>query len=446
VGRQTACLRRLGGDRKTTTAYGRFLHNDAVTRTIMLKTAADHASKAARGRHVLAIQDTTELNFSGHSGSKRGFGVVGNGKDIGLFLHPVIVLDAGNGDPRQVGHAGGLLGLADAQIYSRKKAAPGGRKGREAQRRIPRPIEAKESGRWVAGLQAADRVLSPAAMVTLIDDCEGDIFEKFATPRSAHVHLLGRAEHDRVLSDGTKLFASLGVLPHVAGWSIEVPAKDDRAARSARTRVSWTEVEFVRPRIGHDVKRLPPTLRMRAVRIEEIDPPAGVAPILWILLTTHQVENLGDASRIASWYRARWTIEQVFRAMKSQGFAVEDSQIETPEVMAKLILAVLIAAIRTMQLVYARSGTTDQKLTDAVEAAEEILVEALVVKLEGKTEKLKNPHPKGTLARLSWVIGRLGGWDGYIGHGYKPAGPITMKRGMDRFDALRHGWLIAKDV
>ena len=103
----------------------------------MLSTAADHTSVAARGRHVLAIQDTTELNFSGHKGSKRGFGVVGNGRDIGLFLHPVIVGDAGDGDPRQVGHAGGIIGLADANIYSRKKAPPGGRKKREAERRNP---------------------------------------------------------------------------------------------------------------------------------------------------------------------------------------------------------------------------------------------------------------------------------------------------------------------
>jgi len=111
--------------------------------------AACHTAEAARGRHVLAIQDTTELNFSAHTGSKRGFGVVGNGRDIGLFLHPVIVVDAGDGDPRQVGHAGGILGLADANIYSRKKAPPGGRKSRERQRKVPRPIEAKESGRWI---------------------------------------------------------------------------------------------------------------------------------------------------------------------------------------------------------------------------------------------------------------------------------------------------------
>ena len=132
--------------------------------------------------------------------------------------------------------------------------------------------------------------------------------------------------------------------------------------------------------------------------------------------------------------------------MKSQGFDLEQSQIETPQVMAKLILAVLIAALRTMQLVYARSGTTGQKLSDAMDETAEPLVEALTAKLEGKTAKLKNPHARGTLARLSWVVGRLGGWDGYDGHGYKPAGPITMARGLVRFDAIREGWEMPREV
>jgi hypothetical protein len=446
MGKRTSCLRVLGGDRATTEGFRRFLHNRSVTREIMLAAAADHTALAARGRHVLAIQDTTELNFSGHVGSKRGFGVVGNGRDIGLFLHPVIVLDAGDGDPRQVGHAGAILGLADAHFYSRKQAPPGGRKGRERQRKLPRPIALKETGRWIGGVLAADRVLSAAAVVTVIDDREGDIFEKFATPRAAHIHLLGRADHNRVMSDGAKFFETMAASPHVAGRQIHIPTKGGQPARTAQTRVNWREVEFVRPRVGHDVKRLPPRIKLRAVRVEEIDPPEGVKPILWLLLTTHEVANLDDVLRIVSWYRARWTIEQVFRTMKSQGFALEDSQIETPEVMAKLVLAVLIAALRAMQLVYARSGTTGQKLGDAMDEASEPLVEALTTKLEGKTEKLKNPHAKGTLARLAWVIGRLGGWDGYEGHGYKPAGPITMARGLIQFDALREGWEMRGDV
>ena len=98
-----------------------------------------------------------------------------------------------------------------------------------------------------------------------------------------------------------------------------------------------------------------------------------------------------------------------------------------------------------MQLVHARSGATGQKLTDALEQAAAPLVEALTRKLEGKTARLKNPHPPDTLARLAWVVGRLGGWDGYDGHGYKPAGPKTMAIGLEQFDAIRTGWEMQRD-
>ena len=250
--------------------------------------------------------------------------MVGNGRDIGLFLHPVIVGDAGDGDPRQVGHAGGIIGLADANIYSRKKAPPGGRKKREAERRRPRAIETKESGRWIGGLRAADLALQEAAMVTLIDDREGDIYEKYAAPRSAHVHLLGRADHDRVLCGGSKLFAAMAAAPHVEGRQISIPAKAGQPARIAKTRVSWREIEIPRPRWGYQVKRLPPSVKLRAVRVEEVDPPEGVEPILWILLTTHAVASLEDALRIVSWYRARWTIDidQTWQLSRIKGWRV----------------------------------------------------------------------------------------------------------------------------
>jgi hypothetical protein len=349
-------------------------------------------------------------------------------------------VEAGDGDPRQVGHAGGVVGLADASFYTRAKAPPGGRKSREKQRRIPRAIETKETGRWVHGLVEADRRLREASMVSVIADRESDFYELFAKPRSPHVHLIVRAAHDRHMSEGGRLMAAMAAAAHVAGQDIFVPAKDGRAARKARTRVSWREIEIPRPRVGFELERLPASVKLNAVMVEEIDAPEGVTPIKWVLLTTHGVERLEDALRIVGWYRARWTVEQVFRVMKSQGFDIEDSQVETPEPMKKLALAVLIAALRVMQLVNARAGTTGQKLADAMDEAAEPLVEMLTAKLEGATLKQKNSHPKGTLARLAWVVGRLGGWDGYIGHGYKPPGPITMARGLAKFDTIREGW------
>ena len=61
-------------------------------------------------------------------------------------------------------------------------------------------------------------------------------------------------------------------------------------------------------------------------------------------------------------------------------------------------------------------------------------------KYEGKTSLSKNPHEKGSLAWAAWIIGRMGGWKGYRKAG--PAGPITMKRGLQKFSILFEGWLL----
>jgi Transposase DDE domain len=453
MGKSSSCLRKLGGKRSQEVRFHRFLHNERVTHSEMLATATEHTARAVRGRHVLAIQDTTELNFSHHEKSKRDFGVVGNGRDLGVFLHPVIVADAGQREARSVGHAGGLIGLADANFYIRQKKAKKRRKKRKGSRRRgkplrdrTRPIAERETRRWVNGVEAAGRVLQEAAMVTVIADRESDIYDVFAAPRPAHVHVLVRAMHDRALADGTRLFAGMASRAHVEGPKIRIPAKPGRAAREAATRIAWAEVEIERPRRTYAAKELPEKLMLRALHVEEVDPPEGAEPVTWLLLTTHEIAGLDEAIEIVGWYRARWIVEQIFRTLKTQGFNLEESQIETRAVLEKLATAVLIAALRTMQLVQAREGDTGQALSDAIGAEDEPLVEALVSELEGKTEKLKCPHSRGNLARLTWVVARLGGWSGYKSKGYKPPGPKTIAYGLERFDAVKQGWRLSRNV
>ena len=428
VGHRTACLRRLGPDRAGQVRFGRFLHNPAVTATEMVATAAAHTALAAQGRHVLAIQDTTELNFSGHARSKRGFGTVGNGIDIGLFLHPVIVADA---------VSGGMIGLVAAQVRNRTR--------QPTTHRRKRLTAEKESQRWLDGLSAASEVLSMAGMVTVIADRESDIYAELIAARPAHVHLLIRSAQDRSLTGGGRLFAAGDAFAVAGGRAIAVPARPGgRAARTAELAIGFGTVTIARP--IHAPKNWPAQVALQLVTAREIAPPDGEKPIVWRLLTTHAVQDLASAERIIDWYRRRWIIEQVFRTLKTQGFDIEESQVLDAATMTKLATAAMIASVRVMQLVMARDGVTGQRLADALDPAVEPVVEALVSELEGATAKQKNPHPKGSLARFAWVIGRLGGWDGYVGHGYKPAGPKTMAYGLQRFDAIRQGWGLPKNV
>ncbi|MGY3651355.1 hypothetical protein ACVWW2_006646 [Bradyrhizobium sp. LM4.3] len=175
------------------------------------------------------------------------------------------------------------------------------------------------------------------------------------------------------------------------------------------------------------------------VDVRETSTAEGGKPIHWRLLTTHPVTNLVEARRIVDLYRMRWVIEEYFHTQKTGGFDIEAADISDPEVMIRFATAVAVAAVSVMQLVKARGGTTGQTLLEVFEPADQSIIEAVSAKLEGKTERQKNAHPKGSLAFAAWVIARLGGWDGYYG---KP-GPKTMRLGLEALQRIKFGASLA---
>ena len=424
MARRTVCLRKLGGKRSGEVRFGRFLRNGAVTAREMIETAACATGLRCAGRHVLAIQDTTEINFAAHARSKRGFGTVGNGEDIGLFLHPLIALDAEHG---------GIIGLAGAQVLNRAG-------GKVANRRT-RALADKESQRWLNGMESARQALHGAERVTVVGDRESDIYGLFAQ-RGEGLDLLVRAAQNRSLEDGGALFEAVRSWPRQERYMIDVPAKPGELARQAEVTLRFGRVSLKRPPTAP--ASLPASLDLHVVDVAEENPPEGRKPVHWLLLTSHKVGTAAEARQIVAWYRRRWTIEQVFRTLKSQCLDIEQSQILDSGPLSKLLIIALIAAVTVMQLVHARDGATGQRLADAAISLDARFLTALCALLEGKTEKQKNPHSPESLAWLSWIAGRLGGWSGYTGKGYKPAGPKTMHDGLIQLEAQHQGWAIAQ--
>src|SRR5580698_9237606 len=98
VARASSCVRRAaGGDRAQIVRYGRFLANEKVTLQALLAGWSEQTEVAAAGRHVLAIQDTSEINFKTTPERRRGLGEIGKGGGRGVLLHAMLALDAGNG-------------------------------------------------------------------------------------------------------------------------------------------------------------------------------------------------------------------------------------------------------------------------------------------------------------------------------------------------------------
>ena len=289
-------------------------------------------------------------------------------------------------------------------------------------------------------MQTSAAVLNAAANVTVVADREGDIFEMFAS-RPEGVEVLIRASHDRNLSDDTgKLFSSLEGAPQQE-HTVELPARPGQKKRTARIGVRFACVTLKHPKNRPIEPGVPASKSVYIVEAREIDPPEGVRPAHWRLLTSHRVETFEQARWITQLYRRRWIIEQVFRTIKTKGFDIENVSMETAP-FKTLCAMTFIAGISCMQLVQDRDGAGKRPLQDVFEAQDQPVLEAVSASLEGKTEKQKNPHPKGSLAFAAWVCARLGGWTGYYG---KP-GPVVMLRGLYQFRSIQLGYGIAGNV
>jgi hypothetical protein len=199
---------------------------------------------------VLAIQDTTELDFSGHAAT-RGLGQIGNQYGRGLLAHSILACT----------DSGVPLGLLGQAVWARP--APSGLS--KAQRK-QRPVAAKESYKWLEGLaavvegraQAGDAATLPAVVV--VGDAESDVYAYFGAPRPVGVDLLVRAAQDRLtMGEGLPLAlrAVLGCAPLSTPTALTVPRHQGRPARTAQVGLRWAAVTLVPPK-GRATDRVAP--------------------------------------------------------------------------------------------------------------------------------------------------------------------------------------------
>jgi Transposase DDE domain len=421
-------IRKLGATRAGELAIHRFLSAPSVSCREMLSTLAGRTLAASAGRHIVVAQDTTEINFAGREANRRGLGAAGDGVSAGFFIHPLLAIDS---------ETEAVLGLLDAQIWTRDDAI-------EAAPRRQRAIEDKESMRWLRGVERAGERLADAASVVVVGDRESDIYSCFAR-RPAGVELIVRAAQDRAIElapDGPvvagSLFASAAAWPDLTCLQVKVaPRRVGDPGRAATVALRAGSVTLKRPHQGF-AKTDAATVSMTLVQAREINPPANQEPLHWRLLTSLEVGDAEAACEIVRLYRLRWRIEEVFRALKSDGMRLEETQMHQAARLFKLAVVGLAAACRTIQLVDARNGSA-RPATDVIDAALLSVAEAIGPTLEGKTERQKNPHPPHSLAWLAWIIARLGGWNCY----YKPPGPKTMRAGWGQFETMAAGFAVA---
>ncbi len=431
---QSVNIRQISQNRAEQVGYYRFLENEKVMVSELVRSVADHCQQQVEGLHVLSISDSSEINLQAHVGRLKpeGLGVVGNNRDVGFFIHPTLVLNAETGFP---------LGLSAIHLWSRDfDHADKYQRGYQNL-----PIEEKESYKWLLSAEHSNRCLSAggARLVTHIGDRESDLYEEWASVPDAQTHLLVRMRQNRRrLGQTASLYTYLSAQRCEGTYTVQVvdDPRRGRTAREALLAVRIARVHIQRPDNLSD-QDYPSSVCLYAVEAKEVNPPAGQEPIHWRLLTTHEVVCLEQALQVIEWYCWRWRIEQLFATLKQAGLNLEATQLESVAAIQRLTVLALSIAVRTLQLVEGRDHP-DLPASLAFTDEQQQCLTQLAPSLPGRTQKQQNSYPPTSLPWATWLIARLGGWSGYSSQ--RPPGMPTLVHGLRQFESIFLGWKLAQ--
>ena len=288
---------------ETQAAYRFFDHARVSAETVLEPHVAATLERARAHPVVLAIQDTTELDFTGKDDIE-GLGPLTYEAQRGLHLHPTFLVT-----PERV-----PLGVFDAWLWARDPEHFG-------QSSKGLPIEDKESVRWLEGYQRLGEVAPelPDTRLVYLADREADIYELFVEANNTAVELLVRANHDRALTDGAKLRQQVLDSPSLGAVTFELPKT---AKRRARTVTQSLHAKRVRIRAPKGKATLAASVEPTAVLAHETDPPEGEIAVQWLLLTTLPVDTFEQAVEKMQWYLCRWEI-----GVSSQGHIIQSVEV-----------------------------------------------------------------------------------------------------------------------
>ena len=403
-----------GSRAKTKAAYRFFDHPRIRMHSLLAPHYEATARRVAEQPVVLAVQDSSSLNYSAHP-TTAGLGPLNTQSDnsIGLWLHDTLAFTP-EGLP---------LGLLDVQVWARDAATHGKRATRHQ-----RPIEEKESAKWLTSYAAATALQQrcPESLIVSVGDREADVYELFvaAAEEPTGARLLVRAERTRRMTrEHGSLWRFMDIQPLAGIQHLKVPRQGSRPAREARMEVRFAAVDLTAPKR----KRALPDVTAWAVWTREVDPPEGVKPLEWMLLTDVAVDNLEQACERLAWYAARWQIEVYHRTLKS-GCRIEERQLGSAKRLEACLAIDLVVAWRIFHLAKLGRAIPDVPCTVFFEEAE---WKALHVRVNNTPDVPAKPPSLRTAMRM---VASLGGFLGRAGDG--EPGTKSLWLGLQRLDDI----------
>jgi hypothetical protein len=380
---------------------------------------AQTAQRCGEQAEVVVAQDTTDVNYTTHQGT-RGLGPINaNPHSRGLLLHTTLALTP-DGVP---------LGLLSQESWARDPAMF----GTAAQRRT-RPVAEKESQKWLTGLHRVAEALPANPQVVLVQDREADVFAFLAAPRPAHIGLIVRVCQPRrveveVGGEGRarNVFEAARQAPVFGQLRVQVPRKPGQPEREARLEIAASAVVVKAPH-RHTVDVPAAAQALWVVRATEVDPPAGCTPIEWILLTTLAVDSFTAACRCVQYYTLRWRVERFHYTLK-QGCTVERLQFAEAHTLQNALALYSIVAWRLLWLTYTARQQPQAPAT------------AVLPPLELQVLEQATQTPVTTAQAAIRALAQLGGFP--TNPSAQEPGVKVLWRGLRRLEAMVEGWLLA---
>lgn len=406
----------------------RFLGNPKVSASAMLEPHRERTIERGRCMEwVLALHDTTEMRFGGAK-QRDGLGPLMNGGQ-GFYLHAALLAGLDRGAERAV-----PLGLIGHEIVVRRPPQ-GKRSWREAYNDPD-----KESLRWNRLLRSVDTNLRGHQLnVIHVADREASRYDLVAELAIAGARFIIRLRKN-FLERAETVSESRGELDRVANVPLRLlerggrRAKQPRDARIAKLAYVARTVRLSRP--DHVDPKLGEQLELNVVEVREIAAPEGVEPISWILVTSEPLGSIADVERVIDAYRARWLIEEYWKALKT-GCAYESRQLEALATLEKALALCIPIAWHMLLL---RNVARDAPATPAAHLLSPMVFQILLRIAPTPANKWKfKLSADPTAGELLLAIARMGG---HLPNNGTP-GFLTIRRGLDKLYQLEEALHLA---
>lgn len=408
------------GDGADLEAVYRFFSNEKVTPDRILAPHVAATLERCGSRRVIVAHDTTVVSYR-PEGKREGLGAHHDSQQF--RVHVSLAVSA-----EQSREALGVL-AASAFVFEGK----GG--------------DGSKMRRWFEQADGVERLDGMRAELVHVMDREADDYRTLVDMCQRGHRFVVRCAKDRMLAVTPREvpgniseaiqrapISATREVPITARKKSDVPAKNrkthaPRNARLAKLEISAMTMEIKRPTLQMD-QLLPDVCDLNVVRVWEASAPDGEAPVEWLLYTNEAIETDDQVLAVVDAYRARWRIEELFKALKT-GCALEKRQLESLETLTNATATLLPIAWRLLHLRSQTNEAPNAPASTLLDADEIAVLRA----------RAKKPLPaKLTRRDALLAIAALGG---HLKRNGEP-GWQTLGEGLQKLLTLVEGYRLAR--